>query len=203
MKTDRRVLITYVSATALTVGASALFLGFTGVSDENLRLLLRLTARIAFVTLLLVFVARPLRQMLRTPFTLALLQNRPYVGLTFAGIHTGHLLLILHRAQLVPEFEFRIADNVFGALTYFVMFAMVVTTFRAPAQWIGPRAWQRLHKIGLYLLIVVFAQTQLPESLDSLSQMNWPLVVLLMAALVIRLTAYLALRSKPSNYGSN
>ena len=203
MRTDQRLWRTYTGTLALTLAGSALYLAVAGSGDEHIRLLLRLTARLALIALLVVFVARPLRQIVRTPLTLALLRYRPLAGLAFAGIHTGHLLLILYRAWQVPAFDFHIAEHTVGGIAYIVMFAMVITTFHGPARLIGPRAWRILHKSGLYLLTAIFAQTQLPESLATISTMNWPLVVLLLLALVIRLTAFLAIRTNHSQHSSN
>ncbi len=194
--TNTKVLITWLGALAVTLIASGLYLGFAGVHEESVLVLLRATARAAFLVLLVVFIARPLRQLLRTPFTLALLKNRARLGLAFAGIHTGHLMLLIHSARTTPDFQLSVAGNVLGAFVYLLMFAMVVTTFRAPARAIGPRAWRVLHKTGLYVLTAVFAQTQLPRSLDNLSDVNWWLVAALAAALVIRLTAFFARRPK-------
>lgn len=194
--TNARVLQTYLGALGLTLIPCGLYLWLAGVNDDNISLLLRLTARIAFLVLLIVFVARPLRQLFRTPSTLALLKNRAKVGLVFAGVHTGHLLLLVYRAREMPDFQLSVAENAIGAFVYALMFAMVVTTFRAAARAIGPRAWRILHKTGLYALTAVFAQTQLPRSLDDLSDVNWWLVAALAVALVIRLTAFFTSRSK-------
>ena len=189
---DRRVLGVLVGAFALTLAASGLFLAAAGMSEDNLRLLLRLTAKIAFIILLAVFVARPLREMIRTPLTLGLLRNRALIGVAFAGVHTAHLALLVLRVELYPDFELLIARNVPGALTYVMMYAMVLTSFRGPKRALGPRAWRALHKLGLFWLTYAFSQTQLPRSIDDLSGMNWWLVSLLAAALIIRLTAFLA-----------
>jgi hypothetical protein len=188
------VLQTYLGVLSLTLIACGLYLALAGVSDDTIGLLLRVTARVAFVVLLVVFIARPLRQLVRTPFTLALLKNRARVGLAFAGIHTGHLLVLVYRAREMPDFQLGVAGNTIGAFVYALMFAMVVTTFRAPARAIGPRAWRILHKTGLYVLTAVFAQTQLPRSLDAVAEVNWWLVALLAVALIIRLTAFFARR---------
>lgn len=196
MTSDRRTLIQFVGSTALVSAACAIYLGTAGWTDDNLRMLLRLTARIAFVVLMLVFIARPLRELLKTPLTLALLKNRKLVGVTFAGIHTAHMALIFCRARQVSDFEFSIADNLSGMFTYIVIYLMLITSFSGPARAIGPKAWRILHKAGLFLVMVVFAQTQLPESLDDLSEVNWGIVVLLIFALVVRGTAFLARRAR-------
>ena len=190
--TDRRVLGSFLGALGLTLAASGIFLAAAGASEENLRLLLRLSARIAFVLLLLVFAARPMRELVRTPLTLGLLRNRALLGVAFAGVHTAHLALLVARVELFPDFDLLVSRNVPGVLTYLLMYAMVFTTFRGPKRAIGPRAWRVLHKIGLFWLTYAFAQTQLPASTDDLSGMNWWLFSLLAAALVTRLTAFFA-----------
>jgi uncharacterized membrane protein YfhO len=69
---------------------------------------------------------------------------------------------------------------------------MLITSFDRPARAIGRKAWKVLHKAGLFWLVFAFAQTQLPDSLDDLSGMNWWLVALIVLALVIRMTAFFA-----------
>lgn len=192
MTSNQRNLAVFAAAAGLTGLASAAYLGIAGVTDDNIRILLRLSARLAFVTLLLVFVARPLRQILPSPATAKLLANRRLVGIAFAGIHTAHAGLILFRAQQVPSFDFTPSASIPGLLTYGVIYLMLITSFDRPARAIGRKAWRVLHKAGLFWLVFAFAQTQLPDSLDDLSGVNWWLASLLVLALVIRMTAFFA-----------
>jgi sulfoxide reductase heme-binding subunit YedZ len=196
MTNDRRTLVQFLASTALVAAACVTYLAMAGWTDDNIRLLLRLTARVAFVVLLLVFIARPLRELIKTPLTLALRKNRKQVGVTFAGIHTVHMALIVYRAQQVPDFEFSLASNLPGMITYVVIYLMLITSFSGPARAIGPNAWRILHKTGLFLITAVFAQTQLPKSMDDLGDVNWGLAGLLMFALLMRGTAFLAGRRK-------
>lgn len=196
MTNDRRTLIQFLASTVLVAAACVTYIALAGWTDDNIRLLLRLTARVAFVVLLLVFIARPLRELIKTPLTLALLKNRKEVGVTFAGVHTVHMTLIIYRAQQIPDFEFSLASNLPGMVTYVIIYLMLITSFSGPARAIGPKAWRILHKTGLFLITAVFAQTQLPESMDDLSDVNWGLVGLLIFALLVRGTAFLAKRKK-------
>ncbi len=196
MTNDRRTLIQFVASTALVSAAGLAYLNTAGWTDDNIRLLLRLTARLAFVVLMLVFVARPLRELIKTPLSLALLQNRKQIGVTFAGIHTAHMALIIYRARQVSDYEFSIADNLAGMFTYVVIYLMLITSFSGPARAIGPKAWRILHKAGLFLVLGVFAQTQLPESFDELGEVNWGIVGLLIFVLLVRGTAFFAKRGK-------
>jgi len=183
MTNDRRTLILFVASAALVSAACVIYLGTAGWTDDNTRLLLRLTARLAFVVLLLVFLARPLRDLIKTPLTAALLKNRKQFGVTFAGIHSAHMALIIYHTRFV----------------YVVIYLMLITSFSGPARALGPKAWRILHKAGLFLITAVFAQMQLPESLDDLSEVNWGLLGLLVFALLVRGTAFFAKRKKASD----
>jgi len=196
MTSDRQTLIQFSASTALVSAACLAYLNTAGWTDDNIRLLLRLTARFAFVVLMLVFVARPLRELIKTPLTVALLKNRKFVGVTFAGIHTAHMALIIYRTRQVSDFDFSLADNLSGMFTYVVIYLMLITSFSGPARAIGPKAWRILHKAGLFLIMAVFAQTQLPESFDDLSQVNWGIVGFLMFALLVRGIAFFARRGR-------
>ena len=196
MTNDRRTLVQFLASTAFVAVACVAYLATAGLADDNIRLLLRLTARVAFVVLLLVFIARPLRDLIKTPLTLALLKNRKLLGVTFAGIHTVHMTLIFYRAQQVPDFEFSLASNLPGMVTYVVIYLMLITSFSGPAKAIGPKAWRILHKTGLFLITAVFARTQLPSSMDDFADVNWGLVGLLIFALLVRATAFFGKRKK-------
>jgi hypothetical protein len=199
MTNDRRTLIQFVASAVLVSAACVIYLGTAGWTDDNTRLLLRLTARLAFVVLLLVFMARPLRDLIKTPLTAALLKNRKQVGVTFAGIHSAHMALIIYHARHASDFELSLVSNLPGLFVYVVIYLMLITSFSGPARAIGPKAWRILHKAGLFLTTAVFAQMQLPESLDDLSEVNWGLLGLLVFALFVRGTAFFARRKKASD----
>ena len=192
MTGNQRNLAVFAAAIGVTLLASAAYLGVAGVTDDNIRILLRASARLAFVVLLLAFVARPLRQLLPSPATATLLANRRLIGIAFAGIHTAHAMLILYRAQQIPSFDFAPSASIPGLLTYGIIYLMLITSFDRPARAIGRKAWKVLHKAGLYWLVFAFTQTQLPDSLNDLSGMNWWLVSLIVLAFVIRMTASFA-----------
>lgn len=192
MTTSQRNWAVFLGSMAATYLISTLVLLVSGVTDESIRLVLRLSARTAFVVLLIVFVARPLRQMFKTPYTAMLLRNRRLLGIAFAGIHTAHLGLIVYRSHMSDDFEFSVGANLLGALTYFVILLMFVTSFDRAAKLLGPKNWRLLHKLGLFWLFVTFSQTQLPDPVDDWNGVNWTLIALIVAALVIRMTAYFA-----------
>ncbi len=173
------------------------YLSRFGVSDDNLRLLLTLTARIAFMIFLVVFVARPLAQLVPHRVTRWLLAERRSIGIAFAAVHSVHLGLIAYRFSVIPGLEYGIVEALFGGTAYLLMYAMLVTSFNAPARAIGPLAWRRLHKTGLYFIGFIFVVTLLPEPEEPLFtiERTW-FVVLTAGAAFIRLTAYFARRGR-------
>lgn len=184
--------VTLLLATLLSVG----LLAATGVTDDNLRLVLSLTARIAFMIFLLVFIARPLRQLVRTDLTRRLLTERRSFGIAFAAVFTVHLGLIAYRFWTVPGLEYPLSSAVVGGTAYLLAYAMLVTSFDGPARAIGPKAWRMLHKTGVYFIGAIFLFTLLPEPGQPLVTMErlW-FVILTSAAIIIRLTAYFAMKT--------
>ena len=192
MTSNQRNTAVFLAATGFTGIAAAAYLGVVGTSDESMGAVLRLSARVAFIVLLVIFVARPLQQILGTPATAALLRNRRLVGIAFAGIHTAHLSLLVLRANQMPDFELSLTANYLGALTYLVIYLMLITSYDGPARALGSKRWKILHKVGLYWIFVIFLQTQLPRSLDKLGDVNWWLITITAIAIVIRLTTFFA-----------
>ena len=172
-----------------------LFLEGLGHSDENVRILLRLTARIAFMFWLLVFVARPLQQLFDTETTRWLLRQRPAFGLALGAIMIVHLAIILYRLQVAEDFSLPFPRSVGGMAAYALLLGMIVTTFDAPKRAIGPRAWKVLHKTGLYWIGAAFVFTLLPQNADEFFEPDYIwFTVLTTLAVFVRLTAYFAKR---------
>lgn len=192
MTSNQRTAASFFGAMVLTCVASATYLLTTGIDDESIRLALRVSGRVAFAILIVVFAARPMQQLLKKPWTAKLLRNRKLLGVAFAGIHTAHFGLILMRANHVPEFS--VPFNLSGLAVYGFMFLMVITSFSGPARAIGPKAWKVLHKLGLYVMFAGFAMSQLPLGNNELEVANGVLIVLAAAALVARIMAFLANR---------
>jgi len=194
MTSNQRNTIVLLASAGSTGIFSASYLALAGVSDESMGVVLRLSAQTAFVVLLVVFIARPLRQLVATPTTAVLSRNRRLLGITFAGVHTAHLGLLVFWANQNPDFELNLTANYLGALTYLVIFLMLITSYDRPARAIGPGNWKILHKVGLYLVFASFLQTQVPRSLDQLADANWWFITTITIAIVIRLTAFFARR---------
>ena len=177
----------FIAALATGLLASVAFFSAVGVTDDNLRIALRLTARTSFVILLLVFVARPAHQLFVKPFTSRLLRRRRLLGIAFAGMHTAHLFLIFYRLNISEDFALA-AKNIPGAFVYLLILAMFVTSFNSTTRMLGPRNWKILHTTGLYVIFIAFAQREIPRSLETAGSANWLLTTLALAAVLLRVT---------------
>lgn len=149
-------------------------------------MLLRLTARLAFVVFLLVFVARPLQQLFATKFTAKLLRRRRLLGVAFAAVHSAHLGLIFYRVHVSDEFVLSYSANTLGALVYLLIFAMFATSFDSTTRMLGPRNWKILHTFGLFVIFIAFAQREVPRSLETAVEANWILTGLALVAVLLR-----------------
>ena len=166
--------------------ASWAFLLTVGISEDNVRILLRLTARAAFIVLLLIFVARPLQQVFASRFTAKLLRRRRLLGVAFTAVHSVHLALIFYRVHISESFALSYSANTAGALVYLIIFAMFATSFDATTRWLGPRKWKALHGFGLWIVFIAFAQREVPRSVETAVEANWILSALALAALLLR-----------------
>ena len=196
LSSNQRNWVVFLGAAIITAAVSTFYLGAAGTSDTTIGVALRSSAHASFIVLLVVFVARPLRQMFRTPFTAALLRNRRLLGIAFAGIHFAHLGLILYRDRQEADYTFSIIENALGGVMYLFIFLMFITSFDRTARALGARNWHILHKTGLYALLVAFLQTIVPDSRDQVVSINGALTLLASIAIVIRLTAFLAIRQR-------
>ena len=189
MRKNWTVLLTVLLATALPVIA---YLLPRNVDEDSLGLVLRVTGRIALLIYLLIFVARPLRQLVVSPASAWLLKNRRYLGISFATVMSVHLVLLIMLNGIPLAIP--------GIAAYALMYLMLITSFDGPAAALGPRRWRLLHKTGLYvigaILVVVTAGDLIATPGDPL---RIAIALLLLAAIVVRVAAYLKRRAaKPA-----
>ena len=188
MTSNQKTATSYFGAMVLVCVLAAAYVLTVGISAESIDFALRMSGRVAYAILIVVFAARPLQQLLRKPWTAKLLKNRKQLGVAFAGIHTAHFGLILMRHNHVADFQFEY--NHFGLIIYGTIFLMLITSFSGPARAIGPKAWKVLHKLGIFVLFAGFTITQLPRSEVPMEPANGMLLVLAAVALLIRIVAF-------------
>ncbi len=184
-------------STMLAIGAVVLTtLERNGTNEATASLMLRLTARISFLIYMLVFVSRPLRQLLKSPLTGKMLKNRRYFGIALAGSHTVHLILIIWFFVFISDSGPPLRVVLFGGIGYLLLYLMLITSFDKPAAAIGSSAWRRLHKTGLYWVGAVFAVTFVPKFLAQPDNLTYLIsALLILSALSIRVVAFLRRKS--------
>ncbi len=181
---------TVLLSTMLAAGAVVLTIfDKNGTDEATIVLTLRLTAFSSLLIYLLLFVARPMRQLVDSQLTRALKENRRYFGIALAGSHTVHLMLIVNYV-LGPGVPFQ--TLFIGGVAYSFLYLMLITSFDAPAAAIGPVAWRRLHKAGLYWIGGTFTFTlgnNFIANPDSL--VHQIVVAVILAAISVRVIAFL------------
>lgn len=183
-----------VAGTAIVVAvACAGLLGAAGVGEDGLRLVTRVTARIALVIFVAAYAAAPLRRLWRAPASAWLLRNRRFVGLSFAlaqGVH-GLAILALARHQ-GDAFEVDPVSLAGGATAYLFVALLAATSSDRAVAALGARRWRALHRAGIHAIWLVFAFTELPTATHS--PLHFALAALLLAAAGLRAVAMLGAR---------
>lgn len=176
------------AASVALVAMVALVLALEGTGEAGLRAVIRWTARSSLALFLPAFVASSLRRLWRAPASAWLLRNRRYVGLSFAVSHGLHLAAILALAATVPEAVFNPVTVVGGGLGYAFIAAMAATSTDAAVRRLGARRWRLLHRTGMWVIFVIFAQSYLGRSLAEPAYA--PLGLAIAGALGLRVTAW-------------
>lgn len=170
------------------MAAAILIVGGTG--EAGWRTLIRATAETSFVLFMAAFVASALARLWPTAATRWMLQNRRYLGVSFAVSHSLHLTAIIMLARVAAD-HFRVdpVTLIGGGTAYLFVAAMTATSFDRSAAWIGPRAWRLLHTVGAHFLWLVFALQYV--GLVTRSPAYAPLAIATLAAMAVRIAAWI------------
>lgn len=124
---------------------------------------LRTTAWLAFCYFILAYIARPLTTVYADGWQRRLgrwaVQNRRYLGLGAAYVHTvhsGYVLVYLLR----PDVAIEALTVIFGGGAFLLLWAMALTSNQKGVRLLGPR-WKWLHRTGMHYLWFIFAFTLL------------------------------------------
>ena len=183
MTTARKNLLVFALAFGAVALPSFLYIQQHAFDEEAFNLVLRISARLAILIYLLIFVARPLRQLTGSGLSKHLLKNRRQIGVTLAAVMSAHLLYLLWKNGFVFPF--------FGALIYAFIFLMLITSFEGPTKALGPKNWKMLHKTGLYALGIALAQAQFGRIIHGMgAPIHYLLAALFIAAIAVRMLAW-------------
>ena len=139
-----------------------------GIDEENIRTMIRTTARSSFGLFLITFSASSIQSLFCTSWSNWGVQNSRYLGVSFAISHFYHLGLLGSRSVLFPNpffSELNVAVLGINALAYAVIIAMALTSSDKAQQMLGAR-WRQLHFVGAYFIFFVFVATYVPRALS-------------------------------------
>jgi sulfoxide reductase heme-binding subunit YedZ len=127
---------------------------------DDIRLLIRVTARSSMLLFLLAFTASSLATLWPSARSQWMLRHRRQIGLMFFGSHVLHAMAIAALALwAAPELFAQLTplpSRVLGGAGYVALILMAATsTDRAVAR-LGRTRWQQLHSWGAHLIWLVF-----------------------------------------------
>jgi len=128
------------------------------MDEEPLRRATNFTGRASALLFLPVFIARPLVDIFGAARFGKLLRKRAFLGLTLAGNHHVHMILLT--VLLVGEGA-GITAFIFnpGLYIYGVLILMNITSFTSVKRRLSAKTINRIHWIGLYALAAAFFET--------------------------------------------
>lgn len=201
MNNNQRNTSVLIGTLAVCGGATFAGIRLAGISEASLGEALRLTAQLALLIYLLIFVARPLQVLRRGPVPRRLMRNRRYLGIAFAAVMTVHLALILWLKFGVTGDGLQLLTVLLGVIAYAFIFLMLITSWDAPARALGPRYWKRLHTAGLYWIGLPFLFTMLLALRGHEDNGVYiAFVVLMAAAIFIRIAGWFRRRANAAGH---
>lgn len=169
---------------------------YAEIGDE-IGYMLRVTARIAFLFLMLAYIARPIRMLLGNVSSLRTgvrqyMKHRRFLGLAMAIAHTVHAGYIAS-LQLVLGQELGVEILVLGGGAFVFMWLMAATS-NSPGVALLGKNWRRLHLFGLHYLWLVFVYT----FAGRIAEDPWYIVAVVagVLGLLLRSWVYWSVRSK-------
>ena len=135
---------------------AAFFVMPAGLSAaDHIGYMLRYTARVAFVLLLIAYSIDAVVKLFGVGRSLR--RSRRYLGLSMALHHTVHFGYVVAYFALTDA-PLEMLTIVFGGAAFVLMWAMAATSNDASMRWLG-RRWRTLHVFGIHYLWLIFMQS--------------------------------------------
>ena len=188
--TQRGGPIFFAIVAAIIAIVAMIALAVTPDHVAGVRLIIRLTARISLVLFLAAFAASALARAWPSTTTRWLLTNRRWLGLSFTWSHLIHLLAIFALVRSDSSLFWTLTNPVSvtgGSIAYLFIAAMAATSFNGAVRALGPQRWALLHRVGIWIIWLVF----LISNAKRIPGSGWYIVpcLLLIAAVALRLKA--------------
>ncbi len=158
-----------------------------GFNETATREAIRWSARISFTLFCAAFVASSLHDWRKNRFTIWLLSNRKYIGISFGIVHLLHLKFLWTLQHFFhPVFDLAATTSLLaGGIAYFFVVAMLLTSFQTFARYLSARQWKILHTVGGYWIWGIFMSSYAKRSLTGYEHI--PLVLILLGVLVLKI----------------
>jgi sulfoxide reductase heme-binding subunit YedZ len=191
----------FILISALTVVILAAGMLLRGPSTpEASQSLVRLAGLIATPLIYLVFATAPLARLFPSSVSRWLLSNRRYIGLSFAGVFTWHLVFLLALFALHQDYYMQTvhepSDVYLGSISYLLLIAMAASSLFVVRRRMRPGHWRLLHRVGIWYfwLAVWVTYTEIAFS-DGSTFLSVAYASLGLLVLILRVAAYLTTRT--------
>lgn len=158
---------------------------------EAVRQVIRLTARSSLLLFLAVYTASALATLAPSGVGRWQARNRRWLGLSFALSHGLHGAAVAALVALAPELFWTLTNPVSiagGGLAYGFIVLMALTSWDGAVRILGRKAWDRLHRVGLHYIWLVFVVSYGKRVVAMPGYSVF--LVLLLAALALRIVAW-------------
>ncbi|MBE9540221.1 MAG: hypothetical protein IMF06_14155 [Proteobacteria bacterium] len=184
---------TFVYSTCLLMAVLCVaVLATHGLNEDAVRQTIRLTAATSFGLLICAFAARPLYQLNHSSLARSLLHQRRQIGISVAVSHSYHLLTIFLLNWVLFDggmsFQQSLADLGPGIAVYVILYAMALTSNSFSQRLLG-KNWKRLHRFGIYSLMIAFTAAYTGKAIES-GGLYWLISSAGLAAFLLRVLAW-------------
>ena len=161
-----------------------------GTGEEGLRHLIRWSARMSFTLYCIAFSVSALHLIFKNSFTWWLRMNRKYFGISFAIVHLIHLVfIVILQLAFHPVFELaRTSSLVGGAIAYFFVVTMLMTSFETFSSYLSPFFWKILHTAGGYWIGMIYFSSYFKRA--DTEPIHWIPVAILVLIVLIRILKF-------------
>ena len=190
--------------TMLIVAGLAIHFVLTGWTAPAVKAGIDATGRSSLALFSIAFVASSVQRLWPSSLSHWILQNRRWIGLSFASSHAIHLALIIAMSFDFPDpflSEQSAGKWLLGGVGYLFVALMALTSTNKAQRWMGMKHWRRLHVIGSYWLWAQFALTYVSHIKQGPAGFYAPFLVFTLALLVIRWVGHAKPRSPLSPVG--
>lgn len=159
------------------------------MSEADIHLLLRYTARTTFVLFCFAFAGNALRELLPGAVSEWMARRRDWFVIAMAASHSLHLLAIIALFQRIGFAKLRLLTVVGGGVVYLLIYSLAANAFvrLRNGQRERPLIAPRVESVGMYLIWLVFAVAFVPRIVS-----GWPVYSLLGSAALLALALRIA-----------